>query len=141
MELLDVGALGVLRRHDPRADDLDGARAAPVAASHLRVCTPKHGRDNSVRCFHFHTSAWKNRSVPPIAMKRAGQGGAGAQPQRFCGMEKKTTAKQTEPPRDQNACTHTRVRSNNERDGRGGGRGRRASVTTGHRAYIHGIGC
>lgn len=39
MELLHVRALCVLRRDDARADDLDGARAAPVAASHLRVCS------------------------------------------------------------------------------------------------------
>lgn len=37
VELLDVGALGVRSGHDSCADDLDGARAAPVAASHLRV--------------------------------------------------------------------------------------------------------
>ncbi len=37
VELLDVRALSILRRHDPRADDLDRARAAPVATSHLRV--------------------------------------------------------------------------------------------------------
>lgn len=58
VELLDVGALGVRRRHDSGADDLDRARAAPVAASHLRDCS-------TVRA--------TNKSRPPARRRRRKQ--------------------------------------------------------------------
>jgi hypothetical protein len=37
VELLDVGALGVLGLDDARADDLDRPEARPVPPRHLRV--------------------------------------------------------------------------------------------------------